>query len=360
MYLRVSIEGGPKEEVKIEGNNFSLGRSLKNDISIPHESVSRQHLKIRIERGKFYVTDLDTANGTFMGEEQLIPNEEKEWPVFLPLRLGPLAMVEVLEDEPPPKEEYTEFEEVSEKVNLKFKAGEKSYQKKNPPSTLRLGKETKNYGSKKNKEAPRKEKTSRLNLVTTFVVLFVVYMINDHYKKTKQNNAINRKEVSTSELKNMISEAQKKEISELELLGSCKEEAIQIFCKKIKIKQEFGEGVYFKNQTLYILLNFKERLYNGDLEQSYPFAFGLEKEVFMMSYFLFKNREDFEEKSIEKVYIMNGKNLFQLENFIITERGKLFSFSERDLIQIFTELMNKNPGLFNQLILPSLTVYTSN
>jgi pSer/pThr/pTyr-binding forkhead associated (FHA) protein len=98
MHFRVSIEAGPKEEVKIEGSHFSLGRSLNNDIPIAHESIGPKHLKIRVKRGKFYVTDLDTASGTFMGEEKLIPNEEKEWPIFLPLRLGLLASVEIMEN----------------------------------------------------------------------------------------------------------------------------------------------------------------------------------------------------------------------------------------------------------------------
>jgi len=38
----------------------------------------------------------------------------------------------------------------------------------------------------------------------------------------------------------------------------------------------------------------------------------------------------------------------------------VYSFSERDLIQIFTDLANGTPLLFKQLILPTLNVFTSN
>jgi pSer/pThr/pTyr-binding forkhead associated (FHA) protein len=349
MYFRVGIEGGPKEEIKIEGNIFSLGRSLKNDIPVAHESVSRQHLKIRIERGKFYVTDLDTANGTFMGEEQLIPNEEKEWPVFLPLRLGLLATVEVLEDEPPPKEEYNEYSQISERVNLKLN-GNQSTKTKTQNNAL--------PAKKIPKKGEGKKASPFFNFKTVIAILLLVWLGNDYYVKEKNQGKVTEKTASKGQ-ENVISEVIRKEISDLDVLGPCAGEALKISCEKLQIKTERGEGLYLNNNKLYVVLNLKERLLNGEVQFTYPFSFGKEKEIYLMAYFLFKHREEMEDKPFSEFYILNGKNIFYLENLITVPRQNVYSFSERDLIQIFTDLANGTPLLFKQLILPTFNVFTS-
>ena len=47
-----------------EGVSF-LGRSLDKDIRIEDKTISRKHLKIENVRGKLFVTDLGSRNGTF-------------------------------------------------------------------------------------------------------------------------------------------------------------------------------------------------------------------------------------------------------------------------------------------------------
>lgn len=350
MHFRVGIEGGPKEEIKIEGNVFSLGRSLKNDIPVAHESVSRQHLKIRLERGKFYVTDLESINGTFMGEEQLIPNEEKEWPVFLPLRLGLLATVEVLEDEPPTKEEYNEYTQISERVNLKLSAnqGTKTKTQNNALPPKRLP-----------KKGEEKKASPFFNFKSIIAVLILVWLGNDYYVKQKTPGTETTKNQNKVQ-ENIISEVLRKEISDLDLMGPCAGEALKISCEKLQIKTDRGEGLYLNNKKLYVVLNFKERLLNGEVQFSYPFSFGKEKDIYLMAYFMFKHRDELEDKTFSELYIVNGKNIFYLENLITARRESVYSFSERDLIQIFTDLANGTPLLFKQLILPTLNVFTSN
>ena len=347
MHFRVSIEGGPKEEVKIEGSHFSLGRSLKNDIPIAHESISRQHLKIRIDRGKFYVTDLDTANGTFMGEEKLIPNEEKEWPIFLPLRLGLLASIEVMEEAPPPKEEYHEFTQISERVNLKLSSNNKTKTQHDLPSTKRAPKKTE-----------VKKATPFFNFKSVIAIVILAWLGNDYYVK-KKTKGLNTGATASKTQTNVISEVLRKEISDLDAIGPCAGEQLSISCEKTKINKERGEGLFVKNDKLYVVLNLRERLLNGEVQHPYSFAFGKEKDVYLMSYFVFKHREEFEDKNFSSIHVINGKNIFYLENLITVARQDVYSFSERDLIQIFTDLTNGNPTLFKQLILPIVNVFNS-
>lgn len=65
-------ETGEKQEyILMEGATLSIGRSSSNDIHIPEQHVSRQHAVITYRDGIFMLTDLNSANGTFVNDEQI-------------------------------------------------------------------------------------------------------------------------------------------------------------------------------------------------------------------------------------------------------------------------------------------------
>ncbi len=65
-------ETGEKQEyILMEGATVSIGRSSNNDIAIPEQHVSRQHAVINYRDGIFMLTDLNSANGTFVNDVQL-------------------------------------------------------------------------------------------------------------------------------------------------------------------------------------------------------------------------------------------------------------------------------------------------
>ena len=70
-----------------EGVSF-MGRSLDNDIRIEDKTISRKHLKIESFRGKHYVTDLSSRNGTFYDGKYVIPGHEVEVEEGVPLAIG--------------------------------------------------------------------------------------------------------------------------------------------------------------------------------------------------------------------------------------------------------------------------------
>jgi len=62
----------------LSGKDFRLGELNKIgrdaqqcEIVIDDPAVSRQHASIRLSEGEFFVTDLDSANGTFVNNEQI-------------------------------------------------------------------------------------------------------------------------------------------------------------------------------------------------------------------------------------------------------------------------------------------------
>lgn len=65
-------ESGEKQEfVLAAGATASIGRGENNDICIPEQHVSRQHAVINYRDGIFMITDLGSANGTFVNDRQL-------------------------------------------------------------------------------------------------------------------------------------------------------------------------------------------------------------------------------------------------------------------------------------------------
>lgn len=68
--------GARREYVLEEGATVTIGRAPSNDISVPEHHVSRQHAVIKYRDGIFLLSDLESANGTFVNDEQLPPSRE--------------------------------------------------------------------------------------------------------------------------------------------------------------------------------------------------------------------------------------------------------------------------------------------
>ena len=60
-----------QEYVLAEGATASIGRGENNDICIPEQHVSRQHAVINYRDGIFMITDLGSANGTYVNNRLL-------------------------------------------------------------------------------------------------------------------------------------------------------------------------------------------------------------------------------------------------------------------------------------------------
>ena len=63
--------GERREYVLAEGATATIGRSSENTIPVPERHVSRQHAVISFRDGIFMISDLGSANGTFVNDMQL-------------------------------------------------------------------------------------------------------------------------------------------------------------------------------------------------------------------------------------------------------------------------------------------------
>lgn len=67
---------------------ITIGRDADNDITLADTQASRHHAQITISDGKFQITDLNSTNGTWMGDNRLLPGVSEPWRPTQSVRIG--------------------------------------------------------------------------------------------------------------------------------------------------------------------------------------------------------------------------------------------------------------------------------
>jgi pSer/pThr/pTyr-binding forkhead associated (FHA) protein len=57
----------------LKGQTTHIGRSPENDIQIRDNYVSRKHLELYKKGDKYFIKDLNSANGTFVNGKKIVP-----------------------------------------------------------------------------------------------------------------------------------------------------------------------------------------------------------------------------------------------------------------------------------------------
>jgi len=87
LYILVGKDQGQSFELE-PGKEYTVGRHSENDIVIADRNISRNHFKIQVKENKYFVTDLDSKNGTFVGGKDLSPSVETEVEEGVPIVIG--------------------------------------------------------------------------------------------------------------------------------------------------------------------------------------------------------------------------------------------------------------------------------
>jgi serine/threonine protein kinase len=71
-----------------QGAALTIGRDADNHMVLPDSQVSRHHARIDYDGRDYKVTDLNSSNGTYLGDVRLLPGVAELWTAATPLRIG--------------------------------------------------------------------------------------------------------------------------------------------------------------------------------------------------------------------------------------------------------------------------------
>jgi eukaryotic-like serine/threonine-protein kinase len=76
------------QTAELTAAGVTIGRTADNQLSYESTELSRSHLRIQLEGQRVTVTDLGSANGTYLDGVRLLPQVAQVWDGSQPLRLG--------------------------------------------------------------------------------------------------------------------------------------------------------------------------------------------------------------------------------------------------------------------------------
>ena len=88
----VAMNGEQKgEDFRVRDGQNTLGTSPEAEIVVRDNTVSAKHASLRYKDGKFFLTDLDSSNGTYLndGKETIAREELKDGDT---IRMGELVL----------------------------------------------------------------------------------------------------------------------------------------------------------------------------------------------------------------------------------------------------------------------------
>jgi hypothetical protein len=77
---------------KLLSSPLIIGRFDEADRTLPETAVSRQHLRLEQRDGAWYVIDLGSTNGSFLGGSRLPANVAVNWKMHQELQIGPFTL----------------------------------------------------------------------------------------------------------------------------------------------------------------------------------------------------------------------------------------------------------------------------
>jgi pSer/pThr/pTyr-binding forkhead associated (FHA) protein len=88
----VTEPNGIQRSRPITARGLTIGRGEDNDLVLSYDGVSRSHAVVTLNQGRYYVTDLNSANGTFVGELRVDPQAPMPWAPGQRLRIGAVSI----------------------------------------------------------------------------------------------------------------------------------------------------------------------------------------------------------------------------------------------------------------------------
>lgn len=101
--IQYQVEDGEWHEFFLYEGDVLIGRDEDCDLLLDQIRVSRQHARLRWDGTHFYLTDLESSNGTFVNSEKLEPNVPFEVSPEQSIKIGECTLLLKAPPPPPPK-----------------------------------------------------------------------------------------------------------------------------------------------------------------------------------------------------------------------------------------------------------------
>jgi hypothetical protein len=76
----------------LSNNSVTIGRLPENDVVLTEDSVSSRHARLEKNADGWHVIDLNSTNGTYLGQQELSPQVLHAWSPDTPLNIGPYTL----------------------------------------------------------------------------------------------------------------------------------------------------------------------------------------------------------------------------------------------------------------------------
>ncbi len=88
----ITEPNGVQRTMPLTPRCLTIGRGTDNDLVINYPVTSRYHAQITSDGATYYVTDLNSDNGTYLGNALLAPNQPVVWTPGAPLHIGDVLL----------------------------------------------------------------------------------------------------------------------------------------------------------------------------------------------------------------------------------------------------------------------------
>ena len=86
--IQVLAEGQTTQSVAIPSSGMTMGRDASCDLVLEDRKASRKHVRLEFDGMSYRITDLNSSNGTYLGNSKLLPGVSEVWASNKPLRIG--------------------------------------------------------------------------------------------------------------------------------------------------------------------------------------------------------------------------------------------------------------------------------
>jgi hypothetical protein len=246
MRVTVKLSNGLIISKDLSLDKAIVGRSVKADVVVPDEALSRNHCLIEIEAGNFYVTDLGSSNGVFINSQRIPPDTRTLYNSFSHLTIGELECT---------IEDVESVESIKEPLNKSVLPKEDN----NTKTVTRIALKS----PQKRLKPIREKKTSALNangIIGIMIVMALIYYQFWVPKKSKDEvsetqNKQSPKPETIQPIKKVIFDEFRTN-SEYESLNSKKNCTIKPeLCINLKLDPNLHEGIIFEDEEIFVFVN---------------------------------------------------------------------------------------------------------